>query len=257
MTVFGSYARYYDLIYQDKDYHEEVRFLHMLLQDHNPDTKSILEMGCGTGAHAELLSLKGYHVHGVDYSEDMMDRAEKRLARIPKDQNAKLSFSKGDIRTIRLGRQFDAVLSLFHVMSYQTKNEDLMDAFLTAKAHLKPNGIFIFDCWYGPAVLSERPSSRLKRIEDEKIDVVRFADPIMHPNENVVDVNYQVFITQKADKNVNELREIHRMRYLFRPEIELFISKTGLQVSAHREWMSDRQPNCDTWNTYFILKLID
>jgi SAM-dependent methyltransferase len=227
----------------------------MLLQAHNPDTKSILEMGCGTGAHAELLARQGYKVHGIDSSEEMLKRAEKRLERIPNELNTQLEFSKGDIRTIRLGRQFDVVLSLFHVMSYQTENEDFLSAILTAKAHLKPNGIFIFDCWYGPAVLSEGPSSRLKRLSDDKIDVVRFAEPVMHPNENIVDVNYQVFITQKVDKSVSELQEIHKMRYLFRPEIEFFISNTGFQVSTHKEWMSNRQPSCDTWNTYFVLKL--
>ena len=45
-------------------------------------------------------------------------------------------------------------------------NADLLAAFATAREHLNPGGVFIFDCWYGPAVLAERPSVRIKRMED-------------------------------------------------------------------------------------------
>jgi hypothetical protein len=131
-----------------------------------------------------------------------------------------------------------------------------MAAFATAKAHLKPKGIFIFDCWYGPGVLSERPAARFKRLEDEKIGVVRFAEPVMHPNDNVVDVNYQVFIAPKdGGGTIEELRETHKMRYFFRPEIDFLSLHSGLEVLACREWMSNRRPGFDTWKAYFVIRI--
>jgi len=59
MKVFENYARYYDLLYHDKDYNAEAKFVHQLLQIHAPETRSILELGCGTGSHAVLLAELG------------------------------------------------------------------------------------------------------------------------------------------------------------------------------------------------------
>ncbi len=254
MNVFGNYARYYDLLYRDKDYAGEAQFVHQLLQNYAPSTKSILELGCGTGVHAELLAKEGYQIHGVDLSTDMLLRATDRLSSLPTELGSRLEFYQGDIREVRINKQFDAVISLFHVLSYQTTNEDLQAAFATVKAHLKPGGVFIFDCWYGPAVLSDRPGLRVKRLEDEEISVIRIADSLMYPNDNLVDVHYQVLIKQKTTGTVEELQETHKMRYLFKPEINLLLVQSGFEYIESREWMTNREPGFDTWGVYFIVR---
>ncbi|WP_017721974.1 class I SAM-dependent DNA methyltransferase [Kamptonema formosum] len=252
MSVFGNYARYYDLLYRDKDYAGEAHYVSKLLQAHAPAAQSILELGCGTGAHAALLAEKGYEVCGVDMSAEMLERANKRLQALPAQQASKLQFHQGDIRTFRLIRQFDAVISLFHVISYQTANEDLRAAFATAKTHLKPGGAFIFDCWYGPAVLSDPPAVRVKRLQDEEIAVTRIAEPVMYANDNLVDVNYQVFIKNLQDGTIDTIEETHRMRYLFKPELELLLSGAGFELMACGEWMTDKEPGFNTWGVYFV-----
>jgi len=252
MSVFGNYARYYDLLYRDKNYVGEAQFVYKLLQNHAPSTKSILELGCGTGAHAALLAKEGYEVYGVDLSADMLRQASDRFSHLPPEVASRLEFSHGDIRAVQLDKQFDAVISLFHVISYQTSNEDLQAVFSSVKTHLKPGGIFIFDCWYGPAVLSDRPTVRVKRLEDEDISITRIAEPLIHPNENRVDVNYQVFIKDKNSGSVEELQETHQMRYLFKPEINCLFSEFQMEEIASREWMSDREPGFDTWGIYFV-----
>ncbi len=118
----------------------------------------ILDLGCGTGTHAIELAKIGYAVTGVDRSEEMLERASERLSEFPKDIATRLAFFQGDIRTTRQKGRFDAVVSLFHLFSYLPRNGDLREALATAKAHLHPNGIFIFDYWYGTAVLSDPPS---------------------------------------------------------------------------------------------------
>lgn len=252
MSVFGNYARYYDLLYRDKDYAGEAQFVHQLIQTHAPNAQSILELGCGTGNHAVLLAKEGYTIHGVDQSAEMLAKASDRLSNLPEELRSRIDFSQGDIRKVRLNKQFDVVISLFHVISYQTTNEDLKAAFATVKSHLKPDGIFIFDCWYGPAVLSDRPTVRVKRLEDEEIIVTRIAEPIIHPNDNWVDVNYQVFIKDKKNEEVEELQETHRMRYLFKPEIELLLTDIGLKSIKSGEWMTSKNPGFETWGVYFI-----
>ncbi len=253
MSIFNNYARYYDLLYQDKDYAGEAEFIDRLIQSNAPNTSTILELGCGTGNHALLLATAGYFVHGVDMSAEMLKCAKERCQRIEPELAAKLQFSHGDLRQVRLDLKFDAILSLFHVISYQTTNEDLLAAFSTAKTHLKPGGIFIFDVWYGPAVLSDPPVVRIKRLEDRSIQVTRIAEPIMYPNKNLVDVNYQVFIKDKDRGTIEELTETHRIRYLFRTELELLLSQLQMYIIEDGEWLTNHQPGLNTWGVYFIV----
>ncbi len=255
MAIFSNYARYYDLMYQDKDYVGEAQFIQRLIQTYAPATTTILELGCGTGNHAMLLAKEGYQVHGVDLSQEMLGYANERCDRLSPALATRLQFSQGDLRQVRLDRKFDVVLSLFHVISYQTNNEDLLAAFETAKAHLVPGGILIFDVWYGPAVLSEPPTVRIKRLEDRSIQVTRIAEPVMEPNKNLVDVNYHIFIKDLISSKIDEVREVHTMRYLFKPELELVLERLQMQIVESREWLTDRQPGLNTWGVYFIVRI--
>ena len=58
---------------------------------------------------------------------------------------------------LRLAGTFDAVIALFHVVSYQTTEHDLRATFATAARHLNPGGVLLFDVWHGPAVLAQQP----------------------------------------------------------------------------------------------------
>ncbi len=254
MTPFQVYSNYYDLLYQDKDYESEADFIHSLLVRHHDNPQKVLELGCGTGKHATLLAQKGLNILGIDRSESMLENAVASRADLPKELTDRLQFEQGDIREFRTDQKFDAVLSLFHVFSYQTTNEDLKRAFETAKAHLAPGGILIFDCWYGPAVLTDRPAKRIKRLENELITVTRDAVPVLHPEENRVDVNYKIRITQKDSGAVEELEETHQMRYLFTPEIELFARHAGFEVIDTMEWMTGDKPGFDTWGVCFVCR---
>ena len=247
MTVFGDYAHYYDLLYRDKDYAGEAEYIASLLRRFRPEARSIIELGSGTGRHAVLLSRKGYVIHGVELSSEMLDQAQLLSA-----CEVNLTFTHGDIRNVRLRTTFDAAVSLFHVISYQTTNADLFAAFRTAREHLSTGGIFIFDCWYGPAVLTQRPAVRIKRVADKGIEVTRIVEPELLPNCNLVDVRYHVFLRDKASNAVNELRETHRMRYLFQPEIELLLEQAGFHLAHGEEWMTGNPLGTATWGACFL-----
>jgi SAM-dependent methyltransferase len=244
MTVFGAYSRYYNLFYRDKDYAGEAEHVRTLIARYSPAARSVLDLGCGTGCHALLLAEGGMAVEGVDLSPEMLAVARSHPSAV--------AFHQGDIRTIRLGRTFDAVVSLFHVISYQTGNEDLRAAFATAREHLDPGGVFIFDCWYGPAVLTDRPVVRVRRLEDDASAVTRIVEPVMQANGNLVDLHYEVQVRDKASGEIESFRETHRMRYLFRPEIEIFLEEAGMVLVEAAEWMTGRTPGYDTWGVSFV-----
>lgn len=251
-TVFDRYARYYDLLYRDKDYAAEATYVAGLIRARAPDAEFILELGCGSGGHAEHFARTGFSIHGVDRSESMLERARARRDGLPERSREKLSFTAGDVRTLKTGTTFDAVLALFHVMSYQTRNEDLKAVFRTAAAHLRPGGVFLFDFWYGPAVLSQRPELRIKTLADEALDVTRIAEPVLHDAENVVDVNYTALVIDKDSGRVDKIRETHRMRYLFLPELAELRGPEFIEAGT-TAWMSDAPPDVGTWSGVQIL----
>jgi SAM-dependent methyltransferase len=251
MQVFAAYSRYYDLLYRDKDYEGEARYVDSLIQRHKQGPQRILDLGCGTGRHDFFLARMGHELTGIDRSNEMLEVAKEQAARF-EDSGPRPVFAQGDVRTLRLGKTFDVVVSLFHVMSYQTQNSDLLGALATIREHLDPGGLFVFDAWYGPAVLTDRPTVRVKRLEDERIAVTRVAEPVMYANDNLVDVNYQVFVKDKQTGAVEEIRETHTTRYFFPPEIKLACAASGLSLSEFRVFMAEGEPGFHSWNVVFL-----
>lgn len=258
---FDLYTRYYDLLYRDKDYAGEAAYVAALIRRRLPGARRILELGCGTGGHAEHLARLGFEVHGVDLSDSMLARAQARRAALPPELAGRLSFATGDARQLRVAEAesgFDAVISLFHVMSYQASNADLVAAYDTAHHHLAPGGVFLFDYWYGPAVLSQRPEVRVRRLAGEGLEVMRVAEPVMHWARNVCDVNYTLLAretaaaTGGASAPWRELRETHPMRYLFQPELAL-VEGLRWQAPHDHAWLSDQPPSADSWAAVRVL----
>src|SRR5260370_24442732 len=140
MKVFDAYARYYDLLYRQKDYGAEAAYVDSLLRRHEVPGQRLLELGCGTGRHALELASRGYSIHGIDRSDVMLADAEVR-ARASGALASRLSFSRGDVCSVRVDARFDAAISLFHVMSYQTSDEALAAMCETARQHLVARGL--------------------------------------------------------------------------------------------------------------------
>ena len=247
LPIFNSYGLYYDLLYQDKNYQAEVDYIQALLELQGIDKGSLLELGSGTGRHGCLLAARGFNVQGIERSAEMV--AQASLAK-------GFSCQQDDIRTFNLKRTFDAVLALFHVISYQVTNNDLSAVFKRAEEHLKPGGVFIFDFWYSPAVYFQYPSVRMKRMSNKQLEIIRFAEPLVYPNENRVDVNYTIFARDLSNSNVQTITETHPMRHFSLPEIDLLASINGFERIKVEEFLSGKSVGKDTWGICCILKKI-
>lgn len=243
-SPFDAYTRYYDLLYRDKDYAAEAAYVAAALRRRRPGVQRILELGCGTGGHAEQLAALGFTVHGVDLSDGMVERAQARRAALPPALAQRLSYACGDARSVRTGERYDAVISLFHVMSYQTTNADLAAAYATAAAHLDGGGLFLFDYWFGPAVLAQQPGVRVRRLEGEDLKVTRIAEPELHALRNVCDVNYTLFVETAG--GTHRFAEKHPMRFLFVPELAL-LEGGDWRDPEDRAWMAGTAPGAGDW----------
>lgn len=244
-SVFNVYGAYYDLLYRDKNYEGEVDYINDLLTRYSVGGKDLLEFGSGTGRHGCLLAERGFQVTGIERSAEMVEQAKS---------SSGFSCKQGDICSVKLGSTFDAVLSLFHVVSYQTANHSVQSVFSRASEHLKPGGLFLFDIWYSPAVLTMKPEVRVKRISDDSVEITRIAEPQMHPNTNCVDVNYNVFVRDLKSGDVEIITETHPMRHFSLPELDIFTENNGFERLGAEEFMTGSNPSEKTWGVCLVLK---
>jgi SAM-dependent methyltransferase len=254
MPTFADYADCYDLIYADKDYAGEARKVADALAARGVARGSLLDIGCGTGRHAIEFMKAGFAVTGTDLSDTMLGYAAARRAALPDDAGV-ATFAQGDATNMDLGRRFDAAVSLFHVMCYQTTPDALAAAFRTAARHLKPGGVFLFEFWYGTAVQADPPTLRVKRVADDRLRVVRIAEPDHDPATNIVRVRYQLFSALAGSGEWTMAEELHEVRYLFEPEIRDALAAAGFTDVSIRDWAGDGPATPQTWNAYCVARL--
>ena len=253
--VFGpGYSKAYNLLYGDKDYAAECDLIERLFQRYAlTAVSSVLDLGCGTGNHAFPMAARGYEVVGIERSQHMLAIAEQKLAN---NNLGKLRFRSGDIRNLDLGQQFDAALILFAVLGYQLENRDVVSTLKTARRHLKTDGLLIFDVWYGPAVLREKPSDRAKVMQTDEGRIMRVASAELDIPSHTCDVRYHLWRVVD-DRITSETKETHRMRYSFPKELDLFLESSGfsaLRCGAFPDFDSD--PTETTWNVMTVARAV-
>jgi SAM-dependent methyltransferase len=246
--LFGAeYANAYDTIYNDKNYIDECKLIDRLLQSYgNGPIRRLLDLGCGTGNHALPLAQQGYEVVGVDCSSEMLTRAREKARSWQVSGNA--IFYQHDICSIHLTQSFDACLMMFAVLGYQLKNQDVVAALCTARKHLRQDGLLIFDVWYGPAVLHQGPSQRIKLIPTERGQILRLASGELDILSHACKVSYRLWKIEE-DRIAGETEENHVMRYFFPLELDFFLESSGfvpVRLGAFPEF--DRPPDTTTWN---------
>ncbi len=115
------------------DYHSEAQEFTRVLSKHaRIPVRSLLDMGCG-GGHNDYYLQDHFSIVGVDTSAHMLTLARQL--------NPKLEYQIGDMRTLQIGRTFDAVI-VADSIGYMLSEADLLAAFSTAYRHLNPGGVF-------------------------------------------------------------------------------------------------------------------
>ena len=252
MAVFGDYSYYYDALYSGKDYMSEANDVDSLLQKWGTGGTSIIVYGCGTGKHDRCLKSLGYKIKGIDLSEKMIQKARNEAEK----EGIDIDYEVADIRYYASIEKYDAVISLFHVMSYQNSNEDIISAFHSARNALNKGGLFLFDSWYGPGVLTDRPSVRIKEIDGVDYRLTRIAQPDIHANDNVVDVNYKLYVFDTDGVQYKELEEVHHMRYFFMPEIRQYLKESQFELLEAVDCDGLGDLGFNSWTTYFIARAV-
>ena len=249
VSNFNKYASLYDLLYCSKNYSKEAQYV---LGEYEAlgikNSKKILDLGSGTGSHGNEFIQNGYSVIGIERSIEMIEASRK---------TRQFNCINGDITDLKMNAKFDLVTSLFHVMSYVVDNQDLNRLFKLTNGHLEEDGIFYFDYWYAPAVLSLKPQTKKIILENDTTKVIRYTTPQPDWTRNVVDIKFDFVVIDKSAQRITEFTENHLMRYFSIPEIELFAANSGFRVLKHEEMCTAVAPCEETWAIGSWLKKIE
>lgn len=132
--LYSEIAPWWQLISPPHDYEEEAAFVLSQIRTAPIHVRDVLELGSGGGNNASHLK-SCFNMTLVDASEEMLE-VSRRL-------NPECEHVQGDLRTIRLDRQFEAVF-VHDAIDYMLTERDLGQAIDTAFTHCSPGGLAIF-----------------------------------------------------------------------------------------------------------------
>ena len=187
--MYHDLAYLWPIISPPEDYQEEaVQFATLIRQYGPPGANSVLHLGCG-GGHIDFTLKNYFQVTGIDLSAEMLELA-RRL-------NPEVQYIPGDMRTVQLDRQYDAVI-VADSIDYMLSELDLLQTFLNAYLHLKPGGLF---CTYAEETSESFQPDRCfcTAHQGEALHVTlveTYYDPV--PDDNQYDMNF-VYLVRQAN----------------------------------------------------------
>jgi len=251
---FGLYAEVYDLIYHDKDYSAEARFIADLIRGFAREPGSrphVLDLACGTGRHAIELAALGFDVAGSDISASMLDVA-RNAARA---SGQSIPFYQESFQSSgRIDGQFDAVLAMFASLGYLLDPAELTLALEGIRKLLVPGGLFIFDVWNGLAVLRDFSPVRVKRAKGGATEVIRISRTSLDEIQQVAHVEFEFVVLRNGVETV-QFSEEHHVRFFFPREIGEILSRSGFALAAQCPFLEpSRALGPRDWNATFVAR---
>lgn len=250
--TYGRFAAYYDFIYHELvNYEGDADFLEAVFRKHMASSpRSILDLGCGTGNHDLPLAARGHEVTGLDLSPEQLAVAARKAskARLP------VRFVRGDMRSFRFGRTFDAAICMFGAFGYLTNSGDVARCLRSVKRHLRPGGLFVYEFWQTPAV---RPRDDWFHKVGPEYELVRLGEGRYDARRHLLSVEYRFFVFH-AGRVVDRFGETHTIRTFTIPEMRGRLRRSGFDLvaayAATNEKKSFRRPTDDTFRIMAVAR---
>lgn len=227
--MFSKSAQYYDEIYAsvDKNYAAEAAKTRAIIQEYKQSKgKSLLDVACGTGAHAGYLS-RYYQVEGLDLDSGLLSVAKKK--------HPKIRFHQGDMTNFDLGRRFDAVVCLFSSIGYVKTKARLQKAVRAMSRHLIPGGVLLIEPWFSAGQWHPGRAS-MAQVNKPDLKIVRMSYSGQRGKLSLIEFQYLV----GTPKGIEHSVEIHELGLFTHQEYTAAFKAAGLKVTHEPEGLDGR-----------------
>jgi SAM-dependent methyltransferase len=198
--LYRDLADWWPVLSAPEDYAEEAEFYRkVIMSEATEPPKTLLELGCGGGNNASHLK-RHFQMTLVDLSPGMLD-VSRRL-------NPECEHFRGDMRDVRLGRQYDAVF-IHDAIAYMTTESDLRMTMATAREHCRPNGVALFAPDFTRETFRSRTSHGGHDYRGRSLRYLSWQlDP--DPNESTY-VTEMVYLLRDEDGSVRCIHDRHTL----------------------------------------------
>jgi SAM-dependent methyltransferase len=230
--LYQDLAAWWPLISPPEEYAEEAAFAARVLRQAEGPVREVLELGSGGGHGASHLTPR-FAMTLVDASSEMLE--------VSRQLNPGCAHVLGDMRTIRLGRAFDAVF-VHDAVDYMTSEADLRQVVETAFAHCRPGGIAVLV----PDHIAEtfEPGTGYGGTDGPDGRGVRYLEWRWDPDtsDTWTQTEY-AFLLRDPDGAVRAVHETHRLGLFGRDTWLRLLGESGFRARAiTEETTEDRQP---------------
>lgn len=226
---YTKLADIYDVVMEDVNYDLWADFIDAIILKYHPDTKSVLELACGTGSLAlSLDELECYNIVATDKSPQMIEKARKKN----KVLRCNVDFRVMDFLDINLDQKFDVVLSVFDSINYIHSPDQILKFLGEVKKVLTPKSLLIFD--FTTPKNSIQAIDYLNNEEGYADDNLRFFrkssyDAIQKTHKNE-------FMIERLDDDhetvLEQFREVHQQKIYTLREMLDIINQTTYKIRA-------------------------
>ena len=252
MSVFGEFAKYYDLVHQNKDYDKESSYVDSLIRKYRPQTRTILDIGCGTGNYAFAMQQLGYEVTGVDSSAQMIELAKEKLEGNNGETHAP-SFYCGRMEEFKSPTKSGAIICLFFSLCYQMTDDLIFQSLSRFKDQMEEDGVLIFDFWNKTGVLTEKPDVKIQKYNTRDLEITKLVEPSLDTSMDYVGIDYTFYIENEKG-GISKFKEFHKVRYLCPKRLEKFLEKLNFELILKEGWMTNQKLKRNEWSGIIVAR---
>ncbi|WP_236560953.1 class I SAM-dependent methyltransferase [Pontibacillus sp. HMF3514] len=223
MMSYGRFAEVYDTLMKDVPYEQWVQFTNRRIKTYCSNAGSILDLGAGTGEITIQLSAQGYHVSGVDLSEEMLSIAERKSNL----HNQSIQWLKQDITNLEVPGMYDIIVSYCDVLNYITDDQDVQKVFQSVYDSLEPAGLFMFDVHSIGYVEHVLKNQTFGVVYDE-VSYIWFCDEGETPHT----VHHDLTFFVKNDQNYERFDEYHTQRTYSVEDYSQWLKEIGFTIQG-------------------------
>lgn len=224
---FGIYARYYDQIYlKRKDYQKEAKIVKgVIKQFEKQQSKTLLDVGCGTGEHLKYLS-PDFQCTGIDINKDMIKTAKSKVP--------DAAFKVANMMNFRLREKFDVIICLFCSIGYVETFNNLVKTLENFYKHLNDEGLVIVEPWIFKKDFRRKIS--LDTYEGEEVKLARMATSEIAGSRWLIFMHYLI-------GEIGEMRYVKEVHKMLALDYQDYVMAFELTQFEHMKFLKE-----DLWD---------